>query len=295
MSNCNNSKPCRDLTSKKVEIYKQYADSAEKLMNELRYGLQSCKKTKDFDLIDVRKTLVDWQSIPEDTDELLDFNLGREYKEDPRDLNYLIANSPLYSTSTMRTSRYWDDEEWWGNQGQTSECVAYAWVHWLEDGPILQNNHVTPVLNPAVVYREAQKIDEWPGENYNGTSVRAGAKILQAQGYISNYLWAFDLNTLINTVLNTGPVVVGTNWYSNMFRPNKTTGMISVSGRFAGGHAYVINGVDTKRRLFRIKNSWGRSWGLNGRAFISFNDMARLIRLRGEICLATERVVLPNP
>lgn len=220
--------------------------------------------------------------------------LGRGHKEDVRDLNYLIANSPLYSTSSTLTVRNWDDEQWWGNQGSTSECVAYAWVHWLEDGPVLQPNGPQPLLNPNFVYKEAQKIDEWPGENYKGTSVRAGAKILQSQGLISNYLWAYDLKTLINTVLNVGPVVVGTNWYSNMFRPNKRTGIMSVSGRFAGGHAYIINGVDTKRRLFRIKNSWGRSWGLNGRAFISFNDMARLIRLRGEVCLATEQVIAPT-
>ena len=256
MSNCNTLKPCPDLTSKKIEIYKKYADSVEKLMNELRYGLQSCKRTKDFDLIDIRKTLVDWQSIPDDDlNDLTDMRLGRVFKEDVRDLNYLIANSPLYSTSSKLTVRNWDDEHWWGNQGSTSECVAYAWVHWLEDGPILQPNGPHPVLNPNFVYKEAQKIDEWPGENYNGTSVRAGAKILQSQGLISNYLWAYDLNTLINTVLNVGPVVVGTNWYSNMFRPNRTTGLMSVSGRLAGGHAYVVNGVDTRRILFRIKNS----------------------------------------
>lgn len=288
---CNtDTKPCRDLSAKKVEIYKEFADTTYQLMVEMKYGLESCKKTRDWDLLDIRKTLVDWQTLEDDfSHSQVDLGLGRVYARDDRDNNYLIENSGLLSNTKPLTSRYWDDEQWWGDQGQTSECVAYAWVHWLEDGPFYQASTPHPIIQPNPVYREAQKIDEWPGENYNGTSVRAGAKILQNLGFIQNYLWTTNINTLISTVLNVGPVVVGTLWYRNMFFPNRTTGIISVSGPLSGGHAYVINGVDTKRKLFRIKNSWGRKWGQNGRAFISFNDMARLIRMQGEVCLATEK------
>ena len=72
-----------------------------------------------------------------------------------------------------------------------------------------------------------------------------------------------------------------------MFFPSKS-GLIKLGGRLSGGHAYVINGVDTKTKLFRIKNSWGINWGQQGHAFISFTDMTRLIKERGEICLAIE-------
>ena len=166
-------------------------------------------------------------------------------------------------------------------------CVGYAWAHWIEDGPITHTGNTHPIIPPSLIYQEAQKVDEWPGENYDGTSVRGAAKYLQTSSKISNYYWAFDLNTLVNTVLNLGPVVVGTNWYYNMFFPNNT-GVISVSGSLAGGHAYVINGVDTVTQKFRIKNSWGKTWGIGGHAYISFNDMKRLINENGEICLAVE-------
>ena len=189
-------------------------------------------------------------------------------------------------TIPVLTSRYWDANVWWGNQGNTPQCVGYAWAHWIADGPIIHSG-VQPPVNPTTIYREAQKIDEWPGENYAGTSVRGGAKYLSNTSKIGNYYWAYDIQTLINTILQLGPVVVGTNWYYNMFFPNPN-GVIRIGGSLSGGHAYVLNGVDTVNKLFRIKNSWGKSWGKSGHAFISFADMTRLINERGEICLAIE-------
>ena len=189
-------------------------------------------------------------------------------------------------TNVGITSKYWDDNVWWGNQGNTPMCVGYAWAHWIADGPVTHTG-VQPPIAPNLIYYEAQKVDEWPGENYDGTSVRGGAKYLTNSGKVGNYYWAYDVQTLINTILQLGPVVVGTNWYYNMFYPN-LNGVISIGGSLAGGHAYVLNGVDTVNKLFRIKNSWGQSWGKSGHAFISFTDMTRLINERGEICLAIE-------
>ena len=184
------------------------------------------------------------------------------------------------------TSRYWNDNIWWGNQGNTPQCVGYAWAHWVADGPIVHLG-LQPPISPTLIYQQAQLVDEWPGTNYDGTSVRGGAKYLNTTGKIGNYYWAYDVQTLINTLLQIGPVVVGTNWYYNMFYPN-SNGVINIGGSLAGGHAYVINGVDKINRLFRIKNSWGQSWGKQGHAFISFTDMTRLINENGEICLAVE-------
>jgi hypothetical protein len=215
----------------------------------------------------------------------LGFGLGRELKIDKRDLNYLIENK-INLPKTLLTEKYWDADGWWGNQKNTPHCVGFSWAHWIDDGPI-KHVGLKPNTDPVLIYRNAQKLDEWPGENYNGTSVRGGAKYLKSAGKIKSYLWTFNINTLIQTLLTQGPVVVGTNWYTGMFYPNKD-GLIKLSGRVAGGHAYVLNGVNTKKQQFRIKNSWGKSWGLSGHAFISFSDMQRLIKENGEICLAVE-------
>jgi len=217
---------------------------------------------------------------------VLDSKLGRIHIPDSRDHNYLIENKLSLSKATI-TSKNWDDNVWWGDQGQTPMCVGYAWAHWIEDGPVLHNSKTHPVVSPVTIYKEAQKVDEWVGENYDGTSVRGGAKYLKTTNRISSYLWTFDINVMINTVLTVGPVVVGTNWYTNMFYPDRN-GLIKIGGNIAGGHAYEINGVDTVKQLFRIKNSWGRSWGQQGRVYISFADMKRLINENGEVCLAVE-------
>lgn len=228
----------------------------------------------------------------EDSPELF---LGRTYIEDERDKKYLINNhlnlliqskNNLTNPRLKITSKYWDDNGWWGDQKNTPHCVGYSWAHWVDDGPIKHLGQ-KPFVNPTIIYENAQKLDQWPGENYSGTSVRGGVKYLQKIGRVKNYYWAYDVNTLITTVLNIGPVVVGTNWYKGMFYPDKN-GLIKISGPIMGGHAYVINGVDIVKKQFRLKNSWGRKWGKSGSAFISFNDMSKLISEYGEICLATE-------
>jgi len=215
--------------------------------------------------------------------------LGRLYIPDNRDSKFQMK-SILPKSDPGISYKYWWPSGWWGNQGNTPHCVAFSWVHWLSAGPITQKKSRLGGKAPfdtSYLYKEAQKVDEWPGENYNGTSVRAGAKILKGAGFISNYLWAWDLDTTVQAVLTKGPVVVGTWWYSGMFHPD-SNGVIKTSGSKIGGHAYLLDGINVEKRLFRIKNSWGRNWGKRGFAYISFDDMNKLITDQGEVCLSTE-------
>lgn len=210
--------------------------------------------------------------------------LGRLYAPDRRDHGFLMAAVLPVATVTHRA---WYQNGWWGDQGATPQCVGYAWAHWLEDGPVTQGGSA-PILAPSVIYHEAQLVDEWPGEAYDGTSGRAGAKVLQARRFIDSYLWAFDAETVVNAILSTGPVVVGTNWYEGMFAAN-AAGKLTISGVIAGGHEYVLNGASRASGLVRIKNSWGRAWGRNGNAWLSFADLDRLLKEDGEACLAVEQ------
>lgn len=213
--------------------------------------------------------------------------LGRTLSPDSRDQNYLIKNNFTFVNRLGIKKRFWDPNGWWGNQGELPYCVGYAWAHWIEDGPITHPGK-KPNLSPIKIYENAQKLDEWQGEGYPGTSVRGGLKYLKQIGVATSYYWAFDVDTVINYVLQYGPVVVGTDWYNGMFYPDKR-GVIKISGNIEGGHAYVINGVDTATQQFRIKNSWGLSWGKGGMANISFSDMEQLILQEGEVAIAIEK------
>jgi hypothetical protein len=189
---------------------------------------------------------------------------------------------------TDQRVRVWNDNYWWGEQGRTPHCVGYAWAHWLSDGPIIHPRAKLPTVDPVQIYRTAQTLDEMAGENYHGTTVRGGAKTLVKLGLIHSYYWAGnDFGALCRAVLEVGPVVVGTDWYEGMLNPSKT-GMLRMAGRVIGGHCYVLNGINMKTGAFRLKNSWGRRWGIQGRAQISFADMQRLLRNHGDACLATE-------
>ncbi len=98
--------------------------------------------------------------------------LGRLAAFDARDTRYMAA-AIVPTAAPSITSKYWNANGWWGNQGTTYQCVGFSWAHWVEDGPV-GHDGVPPIIKPEDIYREAQKIDEWVGEAYDGTSVRAG-------------------------------------------------------------------------------------------------------------------------
>ena len=62
------------------------------------------------------------------------------------------------------------------DQGREGACVGFA-SSWAMS--ILNRRF----YDAGWLYREARKIDEWPGEAYDGTSVRAGVEVLRSVGH----------------------------------------------------------------------------------------------------------------
>ena len=189
----------------------------------------------------------------------------------------------------------------WLDQGQEGACVGFSWTHELCAYPVavkgLDNEFARGV------YKQAQTLDEWPGEDYEGTSVLAGAKAVQAEGYMGEYRWAFGVDDALRALGYQGPVVVGIPWYESMFQP-RPSGLVEVSPGGGGGHAILVRGVSLKARLkgeggpmpvVRLRNSWGKDWGVTGDCYIRVEDFDSLLKDQGDCCVPVVREDRPAP
>jgi len=215
------------------------------------------------------------------------FGLGRvPSKKDPRSAQYMAATKP---TAPKLVRKTWPTAQVF-NQQDKPWCVSYSGIAALVAAP-----HVNfPDVTFETLYKQCQLVDQWPGESYDGTSILALGKVLKRMGFISEYRWANNVDQLANYILTTGPALAGVTWYSNFFAPD-SNGFLSLGGGVAGGHAFLLAGVDTEKKCpdgttgaFRKLGSWGRSWGDNGRAWIPFSVMSELIADDGELMMFAE-------
>lgn len=186
------------------------------------------------------------------------------------------------------------------DQGYEGACVGFS-LSWMMS---LLNKKF---YDAQWLYLEAQKVDEWPGENYEGTSVRAGMDILRNVGHkeihdprhnhgillgdgIAVNRWATTVDQIRTSISLGVPVVVGSNWYENFYEPVKVGRDYWIGegnlGRIFGGHAWCIYGASDKRQAFKFTNSWGKEYPLT---WIPYETVQRLLNENGEATLATDR------
>ncbi|MGH7186579.1 MAG: hypothetical protein ACREIB_09935 [Pseudomonadota bacterium] len=214
---------------------------------------------------------------------------GRLIAKDARDHKFLMK--PDKKEAAKTDSRSWAVGAGMPlNQGATPQCVAYSGFGYLLTSPIRNR----PKFKPKWLYDNCQQADEWPGEDYDGTSVRALFKVLKREGYCSGYEWAFSFAPILAQVLTVGPVVLGTDWMAGMDEPGPG-GYIWPAGENLGGHAWLLVGANRNRKnpdrsvgAFRMMNSWGDDWGAKGRAWITFAAVDELIKADGEACTSVE-------
>jgi Papain family cysteine protease len=184
------------------------------------------------------------------------------------------------------------------DQGSEGACVGFGWTAELlakPSQPVRQPTAAVGENKALEIYRAAKAIDEWEGEDYSGTSVLAGAKIVKAAGYIGEYRWCFGIADVRDAVLMSGPVVIGIPWYDEMYE-TRASGLVNVGGTKVGGHCITITGyhpsanLDGKiREVFRWRNSWGKTYGIKGSGFIQSHHLAALLEDGGEACVPMSR------
>jgi hypothetical protein len=182
------------------------------------------------------------------------------------------------------------------NQGREGACVGHGWTHEAVAKPVMVNTWPRPgftATNPQAfafeLYEWCKDNDEWAGDNYDGTSVAAGAKGMAAAGLIGEYRWTRNVDDLAVAVSRKGPAVIGVDWFSGMFDAD-SSGYLNLTGQVEGGHCLLVNGYNVTREAFKLHNSWGPRWSTNGEAWLRKADMRQLLNQGGEACVPTSRL-----
>ena len=213
-----------------------------------------------------------------------DKRLDRLVQFDERSRNFPIRAA--LAQATKPKSYTWTCNLWL-DQGKEGACTGFAVSHEAAGKPV----KVTGITSELArtVYARAKQLDEWPGEDYEGSSVLGAIKAGVELGWYKEYRWAFGLDDLILAVGWHGPAVLGIPWYTGMFQTD-ASGYVHATGTLAGGHAILCHGVNVRLKLFKLHNSWGQGWGMNGECYVSFDDMAKLLAEQGEACVPVVRL-----
>lgn len=173
------------------------------------------------------------------------------------------------------------------DQGAEGACVGFGWAHELaaQPFPIRATN-----ADAHAIYKRAQQLDEWPGEQYEGTSVLAGAKAVQERGHLTEYRWAFGVDDVLAALSAHGPVVIGVPWYDGMTNTD-TSGYLNVTGNTRGGHCVCLRGIQHHKGGWTVigRNSWGSDWGSRADFKLKDTDLGRLLSEGGDACVPVLR------
>lgn len=140
-------------------------------------------------------------------------------------------------------------------------------------------------------------------QNDDGTTIRQGMRVLEDFGCCDEVLWPYDLTQwavspyescfkaalvhktidyfpvkgiqeMLNTLASGLPFVFGMSVYDSFMSPQVArTGIVpypELKDTLVGGHACLAVGYNLKEKFFICKNSWGKSWGMDGYFTIDF-------------------------
>jgi hypothetical protein len=208
---------------------------------------------------------------------------------DPRSRGYAateLVEAPTVHDVRWRAGKVLD-------QGAEGSCTGHACV-----GLIGAEPHPAPtkrVTHAEAVrwYKRAQRLDEWPGQDYTGTSVNAAMKVGRSFGWWDSWRWAFGLDEM-RQAIQLGPLVIGVPWRSGMY-DTEPDGLVSTSGSEVGGHCLAVTAWATDYAGhgpgFWWRNSWGPSYGIRGDAYVPEQMMSDLIAGVGEVAVPVGRKI----
>jgi len=227
----------------------------------------------------------------------LPFGLGARYKEDARDWNYRRGELVRSGGDINRPARV-DNRHlfikipvW--NQGKEGACTGMAMAAALSE-------IYGQELSPRFMFEAAKEHDEWPGEDYDGASVRGAAKAAVAVGCCTRAMWPFvpfqlggkdpnsdtdarlhvltsyerlsSLREILHAIWDIGYVAATVDVHTGWIKPTSKH-RIRYNPRYItrGLHAILLVGYDEEAGYLLLRNSWD-DWGDAGYAWLKFDD-----------------------
>lgn len=175
------------------------------------------------------------------------------------------------------------------DQGRIGDCTMNAAYGCLVTAPFGKAGQAEITQDTIVKgYEMETRLDDSqiPGEYPPDDTGSTGAwsmRVLEKLGLIRTWRHCRTLHAALR-LLNRGSISVGVPWYQSMFTPDAdNTIHVDESSGLAGGHQFTVVANDTKRRRVKIRNSWGLSWGDQGHAWISWDDLDKLLKQGGDV------------
>lgn len=211
--------------------------------------------------------------------------LGQHPSVDMRDGLYSMRPT-LKRVNVIPTAMTWEHGVIL-DQGYEGSCVGHGWTAWENARPkgfVVQQDHSYAVG----WYQRAQELDEWPGTSYEGTSVRAGAKVAQERGFLDTYVWAASIDEIDAWLLTKGPVVIGAKWFNSMDYPRDGFINVDIGSGVRGGHCFLLYGKGDAGN-YKFQNSWGYGYADDGCFRLTPDNFQRLISAGGFSACSAEQ------
>jgi hypothetical protein len=165
-------------------------------------------------------------------------------------------------------------------------------------------------VSPKMLYHLARFYDEWPGEDYEGSSCRGALKAWHKHGVCEERFWPYrgakfvkphpnwDKDALTRTlgvyyrinhnsvvdmqaaIKEIGAIYVSADVHDGWDLPRKAATVVSHDSlpvirplrnrKSLGGHAFAMVGYNEQG--FIVQNSWGRGWAQGGFAVLPYRD-----------------------
>ena len=227
--------------------------------------------------------------------------LGRHVNHDPRSRQFAFDGSKV-TLSNAKHKRYIPVLD----QGNLGSCTAESGTGLLGTTGIWESL-TTGLLSTTdedfdqkfavQLYSDATKVDPYDGEyppTDTGSDGLSVAKVLKSRGLISGYQHTFSIDDCLSA-LSLQAVMVGVSWYESMFTPDSNAFVsVAAKSKVAGGHEFVLDEINVDKEFVGATNSWGTGWGQDGRFYMTFDTLGRLLGENGD-CTVLVPINKPAP